>query len=93
MKEISEDSKFEVSLKTMGGIAFLIATLVGMWFTLQADIDEAKLLPERPKPEVTQMEFKMKDEYIRASILKTEEDVKEIKDDIKYLREKMDNMK
>ena len=93
MKEISEDSKFEVSLKTLGGIGFLIATLVGMWFTLQADIDEAKLLPEPPKPEVTQMEFKMKDEYIRASILKTEEDVKEIKDDIKYLREKMDNMK
>jgi len=93
MKEISEDSKFEVSLKTMGGIGFLIATLVGMWFTLQADIDEAKLLPEPPKPEVTQMEFKMKDEYIRASILKTEEDVKEIKEDMKYLRNKLDNMK
>ena len=61
MKEISEDSKFEVSLKTLGGIAFLIATLVGMWFTLQADIDEAKLLPEPPEPEVTKMEFDMKD--------------------------------
>ena len=92
MKEISEDSKFQVSLRTLGGISALIATLVGMWFTLQADIDEAKLLPEPPKPEVTQMEFKMKDEYIRASILKTEEDVKEIKDDIKYLRDKMDKM-
>ena len=92
MKEISEDSKFELSLKTMGGIAFLIATLVGMWFTLQADIDEAKLLPVPPDPEVTQMEFKMKDEYIRASILKTEEDVKEIKEDMKYLRNKLDNM-
>ena len=93
MKELSEDSKFQVSLKTLGGISALIATLVGMWFTLQADIDEAKLLPEPPKPEVTQMEFKMKDEYITASILKTVEDVKEIKDDIKYLRDKMDNMK
>jgi ribosomal protein S13 len=93
MKELSEDSKFQVSLKTLGGISMLIATLVGMWFTLQADIDEAKLLPEPSEPEVTQMEFKMKDEYIRASILKTEEDVKEIKDDIKYLRNKMDNMK
>ena len=93
MKEISEDSKFEVSLKTLGGIAFLIFAFVGMWFTLQAEIDEAKLLPEPAKPEVTQMEFKMKDEYIRASILKTEEDVKEIKDDIKYLRDKLDNMK
>ena len=92
MKELSEDSKFQVSLKTLGGISVLIATLVGMWFTLQADIDEAKLLPVPPDPEVTQMEFKMKDENIRASILKTEEDVKEIKDDIKYLRDKMDKM-
>ena len=33
-KELSEDSKVQISLKTLGGIAFLIATLVGMWFTL-----------------------------------------------------------
>ena len=92
MKEISEDSKFQVSLKTLGGISMLIATLVGMWFTLQADIDEAKLLPEPPKPEVTQMEFKMKDENIRASIYSTQEDVKEIKEDMKYLRDKIDRL-
>ena len=92
MKEISEDSKFEVSLKTRGVIAYLIATLVGMWFTLQADIDEAKLLPEPPEPEVTQMEFKMKDEMIRQSILSTQEDVKDIKEDMKYLRGKKDKM-
>tara|TARA_Y100001938_G_scaffold147935_1_gene230337 strand:- start:910 stop:1191 length:282 start_codon:yes stop_codon:yes gene_type:complete len=92
MKEISEDSKFEVSLKTLGGIAFLIATLVGMWFTLQADIDEAKLLPEPPEPEVTKMEFDMKDKMIRQTILSTQEDVTEIKEDIKYLRDKIDKM-
>ena len=92
MKELSENSKFQVSLKTMGGISMLIATLVGMWFTLQADIDEAKLLPTPVEPEVTQMEFKMKDEYIRASILSTEEDIKEIKDDMKYLRDKIDRL-
>ena len=92
MKELSENSKFQVSLKTMGGISMLIATLVGMWFTLQADIDEAKLLPKPAEPEVTQMEFKMKDEYIRASILATEEDIKEIKDDMKYLRDKIDRL-
>ena len=93
MKEISEDSKFELRLKTLGGLSVLIFAFVGMWFTLQADIAEAKELPVAPKPEVTQMEFKMKDEYIRASILKTEEDVKEIKEDMKYLRNKLDNMK
>jgi hypothetical protein len=92
-KELSEDSKFEISLKTLGGIGFLIATLVGMWFTLQADIDEAKMLPVPPDPEVTKMEFKMKDEMIRQSILSTQEDVTEIKEDIKYLRLKIDEMK
>ena len=91
-KELSEDSKFEVSLKTLGGIVVLIVTLVGMWFTLQADIEEAKLLPEPPDPEVTKMEFDMKDKMIRQTILTTQEDVTEIKDDIKYLRDKIDKM-
>ena len=93
MKEISEDSKFEISLKTMGGIAFLIATLVGMWFTLQADIDEAKLLPEPPEPEVTKMEFDMKDKMIRQTIMTTQEDVAEIKEDIKRIEEKIDKLR
>ena len=91
-KELSEDSKFEISIKTLGGIGFLIATLVGMWFTLQADIAEAKELPIPPKPEVTKMEFDMKDQMIRATIMTTQEDVSEIKEDIKYLRDKIDKM-
>ena len=91
-KELSEDSKFEVSLKTLGGIAALIFAFVGMWFTLQAEIDEAKLLPVPPDPEVTKMEFDMKDKMIRQTIMTTQEDVTEIKDDIKYLRDKIDKM-
>ena len=91
-KELSEDSKFEISIKTLGGVAFLIATLVGMWFTLQADISEAKLLPVPPDPEVTKMEFDMKDKMIRQTILTTQEDVKEIKEDMKYLRNKIDEL-
>ena len=91
-KELSEDSKFEISVKTLGGIAVLVATLVGMWFQLNASIDEAKLLPVPPDPEVTKMEFDMKDLNIRQSIYSTQEDVKEIKEDMKYLRNKLDNM-
>ena len=89
MKELSEDSKFQVSLKTLGGIVVLIVTLVGMWFTLQADIEEAKLLPEMP---ISEKEFELKDKLIRGSILSTQEDVKEIKEDMKYLRDKIDKM-
>ena len=91
-KEISEESKFEVSIKSLGGLAFLIFTLVSMWFMLQADIAEAKELPIPPEPEVTKMEFKMKDEMIRQTILTTQEDVNEIKEDMKYLRNKIDKM-
>tara|TARA_R100001086_G_scaffold125380_2_gene64821 strand:+ start:33 stop:314 length:282 start_codon:yes stop_codon:yes gene_type:complete len=92
MKELSEDSKFEISLKTLGGIGVLIATLVGMWFSLNASIDEAKLLPLPPEPEVTKLEFDMKDQMIRATIMTTQEDVTEIKEDIKYLRDKIDKL-
>tara|TARA_R100000700_G_C3069001_1_gene80108 strand:- start:122 stop:406 length:285 start_codon:yes stop_codon:yes gene_type:complete len=91
-KEISEESKFEVSLKSLGGLAFLIFTLVSMWFMLQSDIAEAKELPVPPDPEVTKMEFDMKDKMIRATIMTTQEDVSEIKEDIKYLRDKIDKL-
>ena len=65
VKELNEDTSFKISIKTLGGIAALIATLVGMWFTLQSDIAEAKELPAPPDPEVTRMEFDMKDQMIR----------------------------
>ena len=88
-KELNEDTSFQVSIKTLGGIAALIATLVGMWFTLQADIAEAKKLPAPPDPEVTRMEFDMKDQMIRQTIMTTQEDVKEIKKSIEKIEEKL----
>ena len=88
-KELNEDTSFQVSIKTLGGIAALIATLVGMWFTLQADIAEAKELPAPPDPEVTRMEFDMKDQMIRNTIMNTQEDDKEIKKSIEKIEEKL----
>ena len=91
-KELSEDTAVQLSLKTLGGIASLIAILVGMWFTLQADIAEAKELPIPPDPEVTRMEFDMKDQLIRQTIMTTQEDVGEIKEDMKRIEEKIDKL-
>ena len=88
-KELNEDTSFQVSIKTLGGIAALIATLVGMWFTLQSDIAEAKELPAPPDTEVTRMEFDMKDQMIRNTIMNTQEDVKEIKKSIEKIEEKL----
>ena len=92
-KELNEDTSFKVSIKTLIGIAFGIATIVGMWFALQADIEEAKELPVAPPPDVTRMEFDMKDQMIRQTIMTTQEDVTEIKEDMKRIEEKIDKLK
>jgi hypothetical protein len=63
-----------------------------MYFALQADIALAKELPEPTPAEVTRMEFDMKDQLIRQTIMTTQEDVTEIKDDLKNIEEKIDKL-
>ena len=92
-KELNEDTSFQISLKTLAGIAVGIATVVGMWFALQADIQEAKELPLPPDPEITRMEYDMKDQLIRQTIMSTQEDVKEIKDQMIRVEDKIDKLK
>jgi len=88
-KELNEETGFTVSIKTLMGIGAGITTIVGMWFALQADIAEAKELPQPPDPEVTRMEFDMKDQMIRQTIITTQEDVKEIKKSIEKIEDKL----
>jgi len=92
-KELNEDTGFNVSVKTLIGIGFAMATLIGMWFTLQADISEAKELPVAPPPEITRMEFDMKDQLVRQTIMTTQEDVKEIKTTLEKLEDKIDDLR
>tara|TARA_R110000782_G_scaffold120342_1_gene211291 strand:+ start:3017 stop:3301 length:285 start_codon:yes stop_codon:yes gene_type:complete len=92
-KELNEDSGFTVSVKTLGGIGVAIATVVSMWFALQADIAEAKELPAPPLPEITRMEFDMKDQLVRQTIMSTQENVTEIKDQLLRLEDKIDQLK
>ena len=91
-KELNEDTGFTVSIKTLIAIGFAITTVVGMWFALQADIAEAKELPEPLPPDITRMEFDMKDQMIRNTIMETRDDVEEIKEDIKRIEEKIDKL-
>ena len=88
-KELNEDTSFKLSIKTIIGLGFAIATLARMWLTLQAEIAEAKELPAPPDPEVTRMEFDMKDQMIRQTILDTQEDVTEIKATLEKIEDKL----
>ena len=91
-KELNEDTGFHVSVKTLVGIGAGMAAVISMWFVLQADIAEAKELPVPPDPEITRMEFDMKDQLIRQTIMSTQEDVTEIKEDMKRIEEKIDKL-
>ena len=92
-KQLNEDTGFNVSIKTLIGIGFGMATVISMWFMLQADIEEAKKLPEPPEPVITRMEFDMKDQLVRQTIMTTQEDVKEIKAQLEKLNDKIDAMR
>jgi ribosomal protein S13 len=89
MAELSENSKFNISLKTLGGISALITTLVSMWFALQADIAEAK---ELPKPEINRVEYDLKDEAVRNAIYETQNDVQDIKSQLDKIDERLYEM-
>ena len=92
-KELNEDTSFKISIKTLAGIAVLIFTIIGMWYALQADIQEAKELPAPAPPEITRMEFDMKDQLVRQTIMTTQEDVKEIKEQLNKLEDKIDKLR
>ena len=90
-KELNEDTGFNVSIKSMIAIGFAMATVIGMWFALQADIAEAKELPAPIPDEVTRMEFNMKDKMIRNTIMDTQEDVQEVKKTLEKIEDKLYN--
>tara|TARA_R110000796_G_scaffold97273_1_gene204195 strand:- start:1106 stop:1420 length:315 start_codon:yes stop_codon:yes gene_type:complete len=102
-KELNEETGFQISIKTLMGIAFGIATIVGMWFALQADIAEAKELPRNewnpeweeklPSSDVSRMEFDMKDKNIRITIENTEKAVDELKDRLIRMEDKIDDLR
>ena len=63
-----------------------IATLVGMWFALQSDIALAK---ELPAPVIDRVEYDLKDELIRQTIMDTQEDVEDIKETLDKMDERL----
>ena len=85
-KQIGEDTKITVDLKTIGLIIGGAVSLATLYFTLQADIARAMELPE---PVIDRVEYDLKDELIRQTIMDTQEDVQEIKETIEKIDERL----
>ena len=104
-KELIEDTTFKMSVKTMIALGFGIATLIAGWYSLMAEIQLAKeepvqvdvnilkeeILKEIPEAEITRMEFDMKDQMIRQTIMTTQSDVEEIKKALEKIEDKLYN--
>ena len=84
--KIGENTNITVDLKTIGMIIGFTVTIAIMYFVMQADIAEAK---ELPKPEISKLEYELKDELIRNTIMDTQDDVEEIKETIKKIDERL----
>jgi|TARA_Y100000015_G_scaffold7161_1_gene6655 copper chaperone CopZ len=84
--QISEETKVTLDLKTIGMIVGFVVMIAGMWYTLQADIAEAK---ELPAPVIDRVEYDLKDELIRQTIMDTQEDVEEIKETIDKIDQRL----
>tara|TARA_R100000963_G_C4592049_1_gene68866 strand:+ start:357 stop:641 length:285 start_codon:yes stop_codon:yes gene_type:complete len=88
-QQIGQDTKVTLDLKTISMIVGFAVSLSSMYFVLQADIAKAM---ELPKPEVTSTEFQYKDQIIRDAIMTTQDDVKEMKETLSKLEERLYEM-
>ena len=80
--ELGKDTKLTLKLETIVSVVMTIVMVVGVYFSLKSDIEEAK---ELPKPEVSRTEYDLKDQMNRDTIINTQEDVEEIKEDVKNI--------
>ena len=87
--KIGENTNITVDLKTIGMIIGFTITIASLYFIMQADIAEAK---ELPKPEISKLEYELKDKLIRNTIMDTQEDVEEIKETIKKIDQRLYEM-
>ena len=85
-KQINEETKVILDLKTMGLVLVGVATIIGMWFALQADIEEAKNLPVPP---IERIEYDLKDELIRQTIMDTQDDVESILEELEKIDQRL----
>jgi|TARA_R110002124_G_C8595698_1_gene483778 hypothetical protein len=88
--QIGEGTKVTLDLKTLGIIIGGVISLSSMYFVLQSDI---ALAMKMPKPTIERIEYDLKDELVRQTIMDTQEDVESILDKLDKLEERIYEIK
>jgi len=86
MPLLDKNTKVVVTVKDFVAIAMFIGSMLTIYFTLRADIAEAKLLPP---PEITTEKFDFEVRATQENLKIIQEDIKEIKDVLHKLEERI----
>ena len=90
MKTINEQTKINLDLKTLFIILGFTISMVSMYAKLQADIEDAKHLPE---PTLSATEWEIKDELIRTTIMQNAEGIEDIKLQLNKIEDRLYEIK
>ena len=83
-KKLSEDTEVKLDLKTIAMLVGGVISLASMWFTLQGEIQNLnnKIDNFGSDEFVQKMEFNLKDELVRSTIIQIERSTEGLKEDI-----------
>ena len=90
IKEISEDTLLGVSIKTLIALGIGLSVAVGMYYDVKGEIEIAKQLPE---PAVSRVEFELKDNLVRETIMNNAKNIEEIKTQLDKIETRIFEMK
>ncbi len=75
--KINQSTEFKIDLKTVIGIVMVTSSFVGMYYTLQDDIEDAKKMPEAV---IDRIEYDLKQDWHTDHINRLEDEVQELRD-------------
>jgi len=83
---LSRRTEIRFNIKDFLGLVVLVSTVAGIYFTMKSQIAEARQLPKRPR---SREEIEYRDQIINNAILETQKDIKEIKESMKVLEDRL----
>jgi len=88
--EISEGSKFTLSIKSIIAIVVLVSSFVGQYYVLSNEIELAKRLPES---EISRSELDLKLELISKTVMSNAEKLNKVETSMEKIEERVYELK
>ncbi len=86
--KINQSTEFKIDLKTVIGIIMFTSSLVGIYYTLQDDIEDAKKMP---KAVIDRIEYDLKQDWHTDHINRLEREVEELRDWCRQIDKQLTN--